>query len=335
MPKIKIAMNWAGACGGCDVSLLDLEQGFLDLAEIADIVYWPVALDFKRKDLQAMPDNSLDIGLFNGVLRTSEQEEDALLMRSKCKVLIAYGSCSCFGGIPGLANLSGKEEILATAYQQTSSTTNPEQILPQPESTVNGQTLTLPAFSQRVRTLQDLARVDYFLPGCPPAQESLEQALQVISDYAQGKELPPAGSFLAQDHALCQDCPRRESKKANRIRQVLRPHQIQADPELCFLEQGLICMGPFTRSGCGGLCIQANQPCRGCYGPAPGQLDPGAEAMSSLGTVVGPNGEDFMTRGEMKRETGRILDPAGSFYRFTLPSAIIYRSFRPDKENKG
>ena len=104
--KIRMAVYWAASCGGCDVSLLDIEMPLLELAGVADFVYWPVAMDFKRSEFFSLPDGSVDFGLFNGAVRTSEQKEDALSLRKKCKVLVAYGACACFGGIPGLANLS-------------------------------------------------------------------------------------------------------------------------------------------------------------------------------------------------------------------------------------
>ena len=129
--KIKIAVSWAAACGGCDVSLLDTEERLLDLAAIADIVYWPVAMDFKREQFAALADQSVDIGLFNGAVRTSEQAEDAELFRDKCKLLVAYGSCACFGGIPGLANLADRDQIFEVAYGTTPSTENPDGLRPQ------------------------------------------------------------------------------------------------------------------------------------------------------------------------------------------------------------
>ena len=91
-------------------------------------------------------------------------------------------------------------------------------------------------------------------------------------------------------------------------------------------------MGPFTAGGCGGTCIRVNMPCRGCYGPARGLLDPGAEAASSIGSIVGPAQPDDLPRGEIRRPVASIPDPAGTFYRFTLPVALIGRRV---KEGRG
>ena len=109
--KIKLAVNWAAGCGGCDVSILDIEEKLLDVSEIADIVYWPCAMDFKRRDLEEYPDKSIDICLFNGSIRNSEQKEEANILRRKSKVMVAYGACAGFGGVPGLANVADRRQF--------------------------------------------------------------------------------------------------------------------------------------------------------------------------------------------------------------------------------
>ena len=326
--KISIAMNWAGACGGCDVSLLDTQEKLLELTAVADVVYWPVALDYKRSDLQALPEKSVDIGLFNGVVRTSEQAEDARRLRERCRVLVAYGSCACHGGIPGLANQSDREEIFQVAYNDTVSTVNPENVRPQEVTAVPGGEVTLPAFYDSVRALHQVVQVDGYLPGCPPTPERILDLVQAVQDYAQNGVVPPAGAVFAPESTLCQECPRAETRRAGRMPRIHRPHEVVADPGLCFLEQGIVCMGPVTRGGCGSACIGVNMPCRGCFGPAPGVYDPGAEALSMFGSVAGEGGEDFLSRGEMKKAVNSIKDPLGSMYRFTLPCGIVPRKVK-------
>ena len=111
MPKPKLALYWAASCGGCEIAVLDLQEKILDVANAFDIVFWPVAMDFKYADVRAMEDKSIDICLFNGAIRNSENEELAHLMRAKSKVLVAFGSCAYGGCIPGLANLTTKDAI--------------------------------------------------------------------------------------------------------------------------------------------------------------------------------------------------------------------------------
>jgi F420-non-reducing hydrogenase small subunit len=324
--KIKMAVSWAAACGGCDVSVLDTEEHVLALAALADIVYWPVAMDFKRAELLALPPKSIDIGLFNGAIRTSEQQQDAEVFRDKCKVLVAFGSCACFGGIPGLANVADREQIFDVAYQSTPSTENPDGLRPQTVTPCQGGELTLPAFFDTVKTLSQVVAVDVVLPGCPPPVERVVDLIGVAERYAQTGELPPAGTVIADDKALCDRCPRRDTREGGRIAEVLRPHEALADPERCFLDQGILCMGLATRGGCGTTCIKANMPCRGCFGPTAEMLDPGAEAISAIGSIAGQANENFVPAHEMKKAVRSIRDPLGTFYRFTLPSALIPRA---------
>ena len=324
--KIKIAVNWAAACGGCDVALLDLEEKVLDLAEIADVVYWPVAMDFKRSDLSARPDGSVDIGLFNGAVRTSEQEEDALLMRKKCKLLAAFGTCACFGGIPGLANFTDSKTILDVACESTASTENPDGVRPQTSCEVNGFERTLPELHDTVRCLSQVVDVDLMLPGCPPPTERLLDLFGAIVRYAETGEVPPKGTVLAHDKALCDTCPRNDTRQGGRINAFVRPHETLADPNACFLDQGIVCLGIATRGGCGNTCLNANMPCRGCFGPTADALDPAAEAISAIGSIAGEANENDVPPHVWKKAVQSIQDGAGTFYRFTLPVALLNRA---------
>ncbi len=334
MKKIKMAVYWSASCGGCDVSLLDIEIPLLELAGVADIVYWPVAMDFKRSEFFSSADGSVDFGLFNGAVRTSEQKEDAFAFRQKCKVLVAYGSCACFGGIPGLANLSNREQILKTAYQTTPSTENPEGSRPETECRRDTHRLSLPEFLDTVQSLPQLVAVDALLPGCPPPTEKILELVDLVNRYAERGELPPAGTVFAGEKALCDVCPRNDSRKGGRMAEIIRPHEKIADASQCFLDQGILCMGLGTRSGCGATCIAANMPCRGCFGPAPEMLDPAAEMISAIGSISGAADENDVPAHEMKRAVRSVRDPVGTFYRFTFPSAFLNHAVidNPEKE---
>src|SRR5208337_1293714 len=104
MTKLKIAFNWASSCGGCEIAILELGTKLVELANKVDIVFWPAALDYKYSDLEAMPDNSIDVTFENGAIQTSEDEHMAKLLRAKSKLLVAFGACAYMGGIPSLAN---------------------------------------------------------------------------------------------------------------------------------------------------------------------------------------------------------------------------------------
>jgi F420-non-reducing hydrogenase small subunit len=120
--KLQLAFYWAASCGGCEIAVLDINEKILDVIALADILFWPVAIDTKYKDVEAMEDNSVDVCFFNGAIRTTEQEHLAKLLRKKAKVLVAFGACAVNGGIPGLANVANCEEVFNVAYLNNPST---------------------------------------------------------------------------------------------------------------------------------------------------------------------------------------------------------------------
>lgn len=316
-PKLKLAVYWASACGGCCVSVLDVHEKLFDVIAAADLVFWPIALDIKYKDVEAMPDNHIDLTLFNGAVRNSENEHMAKLLRAKSKILVAYGSCSHLGGIPGLANFSTKDELLRRVFIESESVINPDKIIPLPEYEVKEGILNIPEFYNDVRSLSQVTEVDYFIPGCPPQTERL---LEVFTAVVTGAELPPKGSVIGADiKTQCDECIRNKSEN-KRIKKFYRPWEINDDGVSCFMEQGVICMGPATRAGCGYRCIKGNAPCRGCYGPPPGVADPGAKMMSAIAGII-----DEKEPEEISRVLEDVVDPAGSFYRFSLPVSLIRR----------
>ena len=243
--KLKIAFYWAASCGGCEIAVLDINEKILDVVKIADIVFWPVAIDVKYKDVEAMPDKYIDITFFNGSIRNSEQEHMAKMLRAKSKTLVAFGSCAHEGCVPGLANLNDHDEIFEQVYIKDKSNVNPQKVMPKTSTIVKEGTLKIPEFYDTVKTLAQTVDVDYYLPGCPPPVKLISNAIDAI---AAGK-LPPKGSVLAPMPAVCDECPRtRENKKINKIYRV---YEKTPDRDRCLMEQGIICMGMATRSGCG------------------------------------------------------------------------------------
>jgi len=260
-----------------------------------------------------MPDKSIDACLFNGAIRNSEQEHMAKMLREKSKIMIAYGSCAYEGCIPGLANLFNRQMIFDRAYIETESTDNKEKIFPQTSYQVPEGELTLPEFYDTVKTLRQTVDVDYIVPGCPPEEKTTWLALEALIE---GK-LPPKGTVISHNaRAVCDDCPlKRDVKK---IKKIYRPFEIIPEPEICLLEQGLLCQGIATRGGCGAPCPQANMPCTGCYGPVEGVIDQGAHFLSALASVIDSNDPE-----EIKRIIDDIPDPVGTFYRYSLPDSLL------------
>jgi F420-non-reducing hydrogenase small subunit len=318
--KLKIAFYWAASCGGCEIAVLDLNEKILDVVKIADIQFWPVALDVKYKDVENMPDKHIDITFFNGSIRNSEQEHMAKVLRQKSKTLVAFGSCAHEGCVPGLANLNDRNEIFEQVYIKDKSNVNPKATVPKTTTIVKEGILRIPEFYDTVKTLAQTVDVDYFLPGCPPPVKLISNAVDAI---AQGK-LPPKGSVLAPLKAVCDECPRtRQNKK---ITTIYRVHEKAPEPERCLMEQGIICMGLATRSGCGAQCLKVDMPCTGCGGAAPNQPEVGAGMITALSSILGLDKEPGQyTDDDVAKLMDQIKDPVGTFYMYSLPASILKR----------
>ncbi len=313
--KPKVAICWLGGCGGCDEAVVDLNEVLLRVANAVDLVLWPVALDFKYQHVRGMKDGEIALSIVNGHVRNSEQEEVAKLLREKSRLVLAFGACACFGGTPGLANLTTKEDIFNWVYRDAPTVVNPNGNYPQTRTHIDGKELTLPEFYGQVHALNQIVDVDYYLPGCPPPPYLIMNAVSAVLE----DKLPPKGSTLAPHRALCDTCKRNKSKPERlAIQQIKRIHQVEADPDLCFLAQGIICLGPVTRSGCGESCMEINIPCRGCFGPVEGIVDSGAKFVSALASILDAQDED-----EVAAITEQFIDPAGYLYRFSLPVSLL------------
>jgi F420-non-reducing hydrogenase small subunit len=156
--------------------------------------------------------------------------------------------------------------------------------------------------------------VEYFVPGCPPPVDLI---LKVVDALATG-QLPPPGAVIASEKTLCDECDRVKEEK--KIFKIYRPHEIIPDTKRCLLEQGLICMGPVTRGGCGQRCILANMPCRGCFGPPAGVPDQGAKMLSALASIY-----EVKDDKEIAAMVAEVVDPAGTFYRFGMSTSMLQR----------
>jgi len=306
--KLKIAFYWAASCGGCEVAVLDVNEKILDVVAAADIVFWPVAIDVKYKDVEAMPDKSIDATFFNGAIRTEENEKMAKLLRQKSKILVAFGSCANDGCVKSLANLWTKDDVFERAYLETPSTVNPESVTPQTCVKVKEGELDLPEIYDTVKTLPQTVDVDYRISGCPPPVPAI---LEMFNAFISGN-LPPKGSSFLPKKSVCDECPR--EKKHTQITQIKRIYEIEDDGETCFWDQGVICMGPATRAGCGCQCPNVNIPCTGCGGPGPRVDDQGAAAISALASLAAS--PDVVKQ---------VVDPIGTFYKYSLANSILRR----------
>ncbi len=315
--KPKFAMYWAAACGGCEIAVLNIHEKILDVDANFEVVFWPVAMDAKYKDVEAMEDGSILLTLFNGGIRNDENEHIAKLLRKKSKILVAFGSCANEGCIPGLANFSHVGELVHTAFN-TVSTDNPHGIYPMTTYDVPEGEIHIPKLLPMLKTLDQVVDVDYYMPGCPPESHQIAAVIDLVVQVLQGKaELPPKGAAIgAGNSTVCDECKRTRNVKS--IKSFERIWGIALDPTLCLLEQGIPCNGPATRSGCTARCPTAGAQCIGCYGPAEGVVDYGARLIASFASVI-----DSKDPAEIDRILDGLVDPAGQFYRFNLAGSLL------------
>jgi F420-non-reducing hydrogenase small subunit len=327
MSKPKFAMYWAASCGGCEIAVLNIHEKILDVDANFDVVFWPVAMDAKYKDVEAMEDGSITLCLFNGGMRNDENEHIARLLRKKSKIMVAFGSCACEGCIPGLGNFSSVDQLVDTAFT-TLSTDNPQNLRPQMSYVVPEGTLTIPTLNPMLKTLDQVVDVDYYMPGCPPESHQITAVVELVIAALQGKaELPPKGATIgAGNSTVCDECTRKRNEKM--IKAFGRIQFTHVDPELCLLEQGIPCNGLATRSGCNACCPNVGAQCIGCYGPAEGVVDYGARLISAFASVI-----DSEKPEEIDQILDGLVDPAGQFYRFNLAGSLLRGSKSAHQSN--
>jgi NAD-reducing hydrogenase small subunit len=168
MAKPTIASDWMAGCSGCHMSLLDIDERLAQIAEVADVRATPFT-DLKQPD-----DAGVDVGILEGAINNTSNEEVAHRMRARCKVLVALGDCAVFGGVPALRNFVPLEAALQRAYVETESNESGSQVPADPE-------LCAPT---PVRALQEVVKVDVFVPGCPPDPDVIHH---VLSELAAGR----------------------------------------------------------------------------------------------------------------------------------------------------
>jgi NAD-reducing hydrogenase small subunit len=151
------------------MSLLDIDERIIQIAELVDIRATPIT------DLKEPDETGVDVGILEGGVNNSANEEVAHRMRKRCKCLVALGDCAVFGGVPAMRNFFTLEEALRRAYVETESTDSEGKIPSDPEL----------ATMTRVRALHEVVPVDIHVPGCPPDADTI---FYVLSELAQGRK---------------------------------------------------------------------------------------------------------------------------------------------------
>jgi len=169
MNKPKIASDWICGCAGCHMSLLDMDERILKVLELVDLRATPIT------DLKEPDESGGDVGILEGGINNSANEEVAHKMRKRAKILVALGDCAVFGGVPAMRNFCGIEAALKRAYVEAESNEPGSQIPNDPEL----------ATMTKTRAVQEVVPVDYNVPGCPPDADTI---FYVLAELAQGRK---------------------------------------------------------------------------------------------------------------------------------------------------
>ncbi len=238
---VSLAIYSLATCGGCESVLLS-SKVLIDLLlrHNLEIKYFTMAVDEVKPP-------STDISIVLGSLRSSRDIELVKEIRSMSSYVISLGTCSCYGGISGLLNFYDVNEVLKDIFKDIM----PSKSLGAPTNLTN-----------EVVPLDHIIKVDYYLPGCPPPLELIDE---ILTSLISGRE------FELPTHNVCSECPRNVGERVIRVNLRRRLTSLtDLDPNKCFLEQGILCLGPITRGGCKARCVRAGFWCCGCMGPLPG-----------------------------------------------------------------
>jgi NAD-reducing hydrogenase small subunit len=165
MEKPRIATASLCGCFGCHMSLLDLDERILDLADLVEFERSPI-VDRKRFGRRCA------LGLIEGGCANEENVHVLRDFREHCDVLVSVGDCATTGGVPAMRNLVPLEECLREAYVDGPGVVNPSGAVPDdPE---------IPRLLAKVRPAHEVVKIDYHLPGCPPSADALKRTIEAL-----------------------------------------------------------------------------------------------------------------------------------------------------------
>jgi NAD-reducing hydrogenase small subunit len=166
MSKIRLATIWLDGCSGCHMSLLDMDERLIALAEKVDIVYSPLV------DTKEFPEN-VDITMVEGAISTDEDVHKILKIRANTRILVAFGDCAVTANIPSMRNPFGAQEVLDNVYLRKDllNARVPDQVVPR--------------LLKKVVPVHSLVKVDLFVPGCPPSAETI---FYTLSELVEGRK---------------------------------------------------------------------------------------------------------------------------------------------------
>lgn len=291
MGKLTVSFEWLSSCSGCEVSLVDLHDRLLAVLDEIEIVRLPILID--QKDY---PKASL--GIISGALRTEHDIECAHHMRASCDKILSFGVCAVYGGPQGSCYAHEHRELEDTVFRKGPTTRTdfvPDRGVP--KLLVDG-----------VRPLDSEIEVDLYLPGCPPNPYFIAAALKRVIAGAD-EEFGPQN--------VCYRCNRQ--MKHTDCSTLHRDHEVNLDPSLCFLSQGIVCLGSASLDRCLAPCPKRGVPCTGCGGPSElVALEPHRDIRTEVADRMSK-----MTKIPRERVIAEIEAQAKTHYAYAMASPVF------------
>ena len=153
--KLRVATTSLGGCFGCHMSLLDIDERLLELVELVEFDRSPLT-DIKHC-------GPCDIGIIEGGVCNAENVHVLREFRQHCKALVALGACAINGGLPAQRNTLDVRECLRRVYVDMPGAAH-GRIPNDPE---------IPLLLEQVHPINEIVRIDYFVPGCPPSGDAI------------------------------------------------------------------------------------------------------------------------------------------------------------------
>ncbi len=178
--KIRVSTIWCEGCSGCHMSFLDMDERLIDLIKKGLVFSASPFTDLK------IPEDGVEIGIIEGSVATDTQEKEVKMMREKCKIIIAIGDCAVFGGIPTMRNFYKIQDLAQRVYEQAESNANKKY----PNSTEISKLL------PRVKAVNEVIKVDYYIPGCPPNADII---FYVLNELLEGRKPKLEGEKLTYE----------------------------------------------------------------------------------------------------------------------------------------
>src|SRR5581483_7343306 len=97
MKRTRLATVWLDGCAGCHMSLLDMDETILAVANRIEVVYGPLV------DAQEFP-KAVDVTLIEGAISSQHDLEQVRTIRQRSKLVVSLGDCAVTGNVPALRN---------------------------------------------------------------------------------------------------------------------------------------------------------------------------------------------------------------------------------------